>query len=397
MASITTSTGSDGKPRYTVNYRDPDGRQRRKTFPRKSPALKFETTVESSKLTGTYLDPKAGDVSFESYATTWLAERPEIEETTREAVAYRLKLHVFPRLGSKRLKQIKPTTIKAWLKSVEHLAPSYRLVMFANISSILASAMDDEEILKNPCKAATVKKPVVVSRKVVPWTVEQVLAVHDALPERYRIVVTLGAGLGMRQGEIFGLSPGDVDFLRGSVEVQRQVKLYASNRQAFGLPKGNKVRTVPLPSSVRDELAAHLAERPERDVILPWTTLDGKPTTVPLVCSTREQTALSRNYFNSHIWHRALVEAGIEPGRQNGMHALRHFYASTLLDAGESIRAVSEYLGHSDPGFTLRTYTHLMPSSSDRTRNAVDDVLGGYKPVTLGGPESAFMQVSGLD
>ncbi len=36
------------------------------------------------------------------------------------------------------------------------------------------------------------------------------------------------------------------------------------------------------------------------------------------------------------------------------MHALRHFYASVLLDAGESIKALSEYLGHSDPGFTLR-------------------------------------------
>lgn len=38
------------------------------------------------------------------------------------------------------------------------------------------------------------------------------------------------------------------------------------------------------------------------------------------------------------------------------------------LDAGESIQALSSYLGHSDPGFTLRTYTHLMPSSEGRTR-----------------------------
>jgi len=57
------------------------------------------------------------------------------------------------------------------------------------------------------------------------------------------------------------------------------------------------------------------------------------------------------------------------------MHALRHFYASVLLDAGESIKALSEYLGHSDPGFTLRTYTHLMPSSEQRTRQAIDLVL----------------------
>ncbi|MFF8857500.1 hypothetical protein ACF08Z_20425, partial [Streptomyces althioticus] len=48
-----------------------------------------------------------------------------------------------------------------------------------------------------------------------------------------------------------------------------------------------------------------------------------------------------------------------------------------LLDAGESIKAVSEYLGHSDPGLTLRVYAHIMPSSQERTRKAVDSVLGG--------------------
>ena len=61
------------------------------------------------------------------------------------------------------------------------------------------------------------------------------------------------------------------------------------------------------------------------------------------------------------------------------MHALRHWYASVLLDAGESIRAVSEYLGHSDPGFTLRTYTHLMPSSTERTRAAVDAAFAAVR------------------
>jgi integrase len=60
-----------------------------------------------------------------------------------------------------------------------------------------------------------------------------------------------------------------------------------------------------------------------------------------------------------------------------GRHArARHCYASALLDGGESIRAVSEYLGHPDPGFTLRVYTHLMPSSAERTRRAIDAVLG---------------------
>lgn len=58
--------------------------------------------------------------------------------------------------------------------------------------------------------------------------------------------------------------------------------------------------------------------------------------------------------------------------------ALRHAYASVLLDTGESTKALSEYLGHSDPGFTLRTYAHLLPSSETRTRKAIDDAFTEY-------------------
>lgn len=57
------------------------------------------------------------------------------------------------------------------------------------------------------------------------------------------------------------------------------------------------------------------------------------------------------------------------------MHALRHFYASVLLDAGESIKAVSEHLGHSDPGLTLKVYAHLMVSGRDRARKAPGKAL----------------------
>ncbi len=51
---------------------------------------------------------------------------------------------------------------------------------------------------------------------------------------------------------------------------------------------------------------------------------------------------------------------------------LRHTAASAWLGAGVDIRTVAEYLGHEDPGFTLRTYTHLMPDAADRARKAMD-------------------------
>lgn len=109
--------------------------------------------------------------------------------------------------------------------------------------------------------------------------------------------------------------------------------------------------------------------------------IDGKPATVSLLLTSRERKALNRNYFNSHLWRPALVRAGVPDLRENGCHALRHFFASTALHEGETIKAVSEYLGHADPGFTLRTYTHLMEGSSERTKRAINTAF-------LGDPES---------
>ncbi len=170
------------------------------------------------------------------------------------------------------LAQIKPSTIQSWLAGLSGAA-STRRVTPATVSTILSAAVDDERIGKNPCKAGSVSTPKRETRKIVPWSPVRVAAVIDALPESYRVVVTLGVGLGLRQGEVFGLSPDDVDWLRGTVEVRRQVKILDGHRPVFGLPKGGKVRTVPLPSSVRELLAAYLAARPARPVTLPWGTL----------------------------------------------------------------------------------------------------------------------------
>ena len=86
------------------------------------------------------------------------------------------------------------------------------------------------------------------------------------------------------------------------------------------------------------------------------------------------------------VWKPALAMAGVIPpptrdnrgrrhfvtDRKTGMHALRHHYASVTLHDRVNIKELAEYLGHHDPGFTLRLYTHLLPSSHDRARQAVD-------------------------
>ncbi|MGW1063325.1 tyrosine-type recombinase/integrase [Streptomyces aureus] len=68
------------------------------------------------------------------------------------------------------------------------------------------------------------------------------------------------------------------------------------------------------------------------------------------------------------------MPGGAEPGAcpaERSRERARRSGAQPGLDAGENIKALSLYLGHSDPGFTLRVYTHLMPSSETRTRKAI--------------------------
>jgi len=219
-----------------------------------------------------------------------------------------------------------------------------------------------------------VRPPAPDRRKLVPWPVERVAAVRAALPDRYRVLADLGAGLGLRQGEMFGLAVDDVDFLRGVVHVRRQVKLL-DDKPHFALPKGGRQRDIPLPEQVALRLAAHLQAWPAVAVTLPWSPV-GKPERHRLLCSTRERTALNRTYVNRHVWKPALKQAGAPATRENGMHALRHHFATTLLEDGLNPKAVADWLGHADPGFTLRVYGHVMPASEDRAREAVDRAFG---------------------
>ena len=78
---------------------------------------------------------------------------------------------------------------------------------------------------------------------------------------------------------------------------------------------------------------------------------------------------LRRTRF-SEVWRPAVKAAGAPNG--TGFHALRHYYASLLIDGGESVKIVQARLGHATASETLDTYGHLWPDTDDRTRAAVD-------------------------
>jgi integrase len=360
--------------RYRVRYKGPDGRERSESFAdkRKRDAQAFLARVQADMDRGMYIDPAAGRTTFQKYATAWL-DGMTTSQNTRDRHERQLRLHVFPIFGSVPLAALQPTTIRTWQRRLQDagLASGYRRLLFHDVSAILNAAVDDRMIPVNPCAAKTVRPPKPTSSKVEPWSVDVLHAVRAEMRARFRVTLDLGAGCGLRQGEILGVSADDLDEDREMLRVVRQIKL-VRGQMVFGLPKGGKTREVPLPRSVRARIAAHVADFESVTVTLPWDTFDGDPHTVRLLVTTDVEQSVHSRTFNFYTWKPALKRAGVPVTRYNGMHVLRHTYASVLLDAGESIKALSLYLGHADPGFTLRVYTHLMPTSEDRTRRAID-------------------------
>ncbi|WP_067805691.1 tyrosine-type recombinase/integrase [Actinomadura formosensis] len=397
---VKTTRHGTGK-RYRARYIGPDRTEKSMSFPdgQKRLAEKWLAQTEADMSRGQYMDPAAGRTTFRQYTERWLAAQTT-DITTRTSVTVQLQRHAIPYLGSRPLGSFQPAHIRDWLSELENAVPasSYRRVIFSSVSAVLSAAVDDGHLLKNPCQARSVRPPASGKGRVAPWTSDRVFRVRTALPERYRAMVDLGAGCGLRQGEIFGLPVDEVNFDSGWLRIAYQIKV-ANGHLVFSPPKRNKERDVPLPSSVSQILRVHIEKHPPAEVSLPWLRPDG-PLVTKKILFTRSGGvgAVRRTDFNVRVWKPALVAAGViphpEPGarhqsaREHGMHALRHFYASVLLDAGENIKALSQYLGHTDPGFTLRVYTHLMQSSESRSRRAVDGLYEGTDSDS-DGPETA--------
>lgn len=348
MASVQKRP--DGK--WRARYRDHAGKEHARHFRRKVDAERWLAEVTASIVTGAYITPGAGRVTFREYAEQWRAMQVHRPGTV-VAVEGALTRHVYPVIGDRPLETVRPSDIQAMVKGMS-LSPSSVRVAMRYVSGIFKAAVLDRRIPVSPCQGVRLPRPEVRRVEVVPTGT--VMALVDAVPDRMRAMLVLAAGTGMRQGEVFGLTVDRVDFLRRTVRVDRQIV----DGGGFGPPKtASSVRTIPLPQTVVDALAAHLQAFPAGEDGLVFTRPSGAP--------------WKRSAF-SEKWTRAR-EAARVPADVT-MHSLRHYYASLLIRHGESVKVVQDRLGHATAAETLDTYSHLWPDSEDRTRDAVDAVLG---------------------
>jgi integrase len=340
--------------RWRARYVDADGRERSRTFARKGDAERFLVATEADLLRGSYVDPQRAKLTLGAYAERWLAAQP-LRPSSRRTYEIYLRTRILPALGARGLGSITPTDVRGLVRSLQQDLASITVHhIHGLLATILRAAMEDGYLARNPCARTAPGKG--ARARVVPMTTAQVQAVLEALPVRYRITALLGAGCGLRIGEVLGLRVRSVDFLAGELAVVEQLQLLPGAPPYLAPPKTtSSVRVVPMPLVVADALAEHLLREP------------GAPHELVLRSSTGGP--VWPNTFNTSIWRPAVRRAGLTTTR---FHDLRHFYATALIRSGESVKTVQAALGHASAVETLETYTGLWPDAEQRTRDAVD-------------------------
>src|SRR5262249_681717 len=115
-----------GPNKYSARYTDLDGRQRLKSFRRKTDAQDFLNRLEADVLRGTYVARRAGGITLAAYAEGWQT-RLTTDPASRVQVGIHLRVHILPTLGRYPLTAIKPGVVQGLIGELERkgLAPSY--------------------------------------------------------------------------------------------------------------------------------------------------------------------------------------------------------------------------------------------------------------------------------
>ena len=294
--------------RWVARWRDSNGRQRSTSFESFDQARRHQRKMETATRNGRDPDAQNTDLSLANASTSWLARRKPQKSRTIAQYASQIQNHIDDPIGDLRLHEIKPSTIADWIngRRAAGLDETTIALILTHLSAILQQCVDDELISRNPCRAGSMRgvkpKRSKKSSPKVPLTGRQVTAVRNALPARYKALTDVGRALGLRQGEIFGLGPDDIDWVRKRARIHRQVA-HDGNHLVFAAlkasePREERERWVPVPDELAFRLIAHMADFPPVEVTLPWETADGPKRTATLFFTSRESKALNGNYFN---------------------------------------------------------------------------------------------------
>ncbi len=220
---------------YRARYRDRAGKEHARHFKRRVDAQRWLDETTTSLVTGAYVAPGAGRITFREYAQAWRAVQIHRAGTLVQ-VEGALRRRVYPVIGDRPLESIVASDIQQLVKRLEReLSPASVIVTYRYVATIFKAASRDRRIALSPCDR--IRLPKIVKKPVAPMATSDIQSLAEAVPKRYQAMVILAAGTGLRQGEIFGLTLDRVDFLRRSATVDRQLVGIQGQAPTFGPPR----------------------------------------------------------------------------------------------------------------------------------------------------------------
>jgi integrase len=268
-----------------------------------------------------------------------------------------------------RLDKLTPQHVAAMLERARKAGLSPQTIV--NIRTVLRSALNQALkwglVARNV--AALVDPPRIPQPKFHALETEdarQLLTTARGL--RFEAIYVLALTLGMRRGEILGLSWPDVDLDNSVVRINQSLQRFDGHLQITEVKTKRSRRVIAMPESVLRVLKARRARQAQerlkaglqwQDTGLVFTNPSGAPL---------EPITLHRDF-------KRLLTAGGLPTAVR-FHDLRHSTASLLLAQGVHLRVIMELLGHSSISLTANTYAHVMPAAMREVADKMQTLLG---------------------
>lgn len=344
---------------------------------RQSDALKAMRAAQKAADDGVYFEPSR--VTVAAWLDTWLTEyaAPSLKPLSLSAYESRIKSHIKPALGKIRLAELNPTQIQTFYNSLtreKSLSPKTVKNVHGILHKCLAQAVKLRYIGFNPCDMCEL--PRMERREIKPLTEREISAFLAELRagEEFSALFTVALFTGMREGEICGLAWNAVDFRAGTITVRQQLQREKKKGGChyIAVTKNDRTRTVTAAPYVMGILREIFAEQKKKHLAcgLAWRNEWNLVFTRPDGSFIPPQTAL--NHFKK------IAERIGRPDAR--FHDLRHTYAVTALQEGDSVKTVQENLGHATASFTLDVYGHvsdkMKAESAARMEKFIEKISG---------------------
>lgn len=323
--------------------------------------------------TQTFVAPTKTTVK--AYVEGWLQTKADLADRTAGDYARRMKLDVYPSLGSTKLQDVSAQRVRLLYASMAKRGLGARTIQYTHaiLTQALSQAVDDGLLRKNPCLSATSAIPSIQKRSGgEALSVEEMRTVLTSATEgkdKYRALWFLLLGTGMRPGEALALRwadlPGSAVTITRAVTVDRHHKSYIAE-----MPKNSgSCRRVELDPMVVEALQEHRKEQ-LKGILKAGASYDRAS---DLIFATKT----GRWFFEHNVrrmWKRRLKLAGVRAVR---LYDTRHTHISHLLGQGVSAKTVAERSGHANANVLLSTYAHVLPGAGAAAASLFGSLMQG--------------------